>query len=447
MSSETEQQLSQQIEELKRRLAARNDTAPSPEGSGKPPHPSRAALWLGGCALIVLFAAAFAAGYIPRHRREAAILADSRTRQQAIPVVSVAEVVPSAPASELVLPGNIQALTEAPILARADGYIKKRYADIGDRVQPGQLLAELEAPELDQQVRQARANLEQARAAVEQASANYQQGQANEELAGVTARRWANLAAKGVVSRQENDQYQAQYRSQVANSQALSKGIAAARSNVSSSEANLARLQDLQNYKMVRAPFRGVITLRNVDTGALVAAGNTLLFRIAQTGTLRAYVNVPQSDAASVHVGQPAQLTVTDLPGRRFTGRVTRTANTLDPASRTLLTEVQIPNPDGALLPGSYASVDLNSVRENPPLLIPGDALVVRADGPQVAVVGPDHKVHFQKIDVGRDYGDRLEVVGGLKAGDRVIVNPGDTAHEGAAVAPVLANPRTVKGK
>jgi RND family efflux transporter MFP subunit len=193
----------------------------------------------------------------------------------------------------------------------------------------------------------------------------------------------------------------------------------------------------LKRYQVVKAPFGGVITLRNVDVGALVNAGNTLLYRIAQTGTLRLYVNVPQTYANDVRAGQRAQLTVSNLPGRKFTGTVTRTANALDPTSRTLLVEVQVPNGDGALLPGMYAQVDLRSSRPDAPLLIPDDSLIFRAEGPQVAIVGAEQTVHLQKIEIGRDYGDRMEVTAGLQDGDKIVRNPGDTLREGVKVNPV----------
>jgi RND family efflux transporter MFP subunit len=341
--------------------------------------------------------------------------------------------------TSLVLPGNIQAVTEAPILARASGYIKRRYADIGDRVKEGQVLAEIDAPELNQQIRQAKATVDQANSAIEQAEAALQQGRSNENLARVTAQRWENLSKKGVVSRQENDTYQAQWAAQQANVNALEKAVAAARNNTAAVEANVARLNDLLAYQTVRAPFAGVITLRNVDAGALVNEGNTLLFRIAQTDRLRTYLNVPQADAGSVRVGQQAVLVVPDLPGHGFLGAVTRTANALDPATRTLLVEVQVPNPGALLMPGMYAQVDLSIPRKDPPLLIPGDTLVVRSDGPQVAVVAPDGRVHFARIQLGRDFGDRLEVLSGLEEGQQVVINPSDAIREGAQVKPVAA--------
>ena len=408
--------------------------------SPSPGTPSAITIWALFLGAIVLIVVAFFAGYIPLQKRNAVIGSQAQEQEQALPRVEVIEVGRSSGMSELQLPGNIEAVTEAPILARADGYIKRRLVDIGDRVQAGQPVAEIEAPELDQQVIQAKANLQQVQASLDQALANEQQGKANLELARVTAQRWASLVAAGVVSKQDNDQYQAQYQSQQAGVQSLEKAIAVQRANIAAAEANLARLDQMQGYRVVKAPFAGVITLRNVDVGALVNSGSTLLYRIAQTGTLRTYVNVPQTNASSIHAGQPARLSVTNLPGRSFTGTVARTANSLDPSSRTMLVEVQVPNSDGALLPGMYAQVDLSSPRTNAPLLVPGDALMVRGDGTQVAVVRPDSTVHLQKIQVGRDYGDRLEVLSGLQMGDRIIANPGDSAREGAKVDPVTAD-------
>jgi len=219
--------------------------------------------------------------------------------------------------------------------------------------------------------------------------------------------------------------------------QSLEKAIGAAKSNVGAGEANLARLNDLLTYQTVRAPFAGVITVRNIDTGALVNEGNTLLFRIAQTGQLRLYLNVPQADAESVRPGMKAVLSVPDLAGRKFEGRVARTANALDPATRTLLVEVQVTSGAGVLMPGMYAQVDLAVPRKNPPLMIPADTLVVRADGPQVAVVNPEGVVHYARVQLGRDLGDRLEALGGVQEGDRLAVNPSDAVREGARVKAV----------
>jgi RND family efflux transporter MFP subunit len=312
-------------------------------------------------------------------------------------------------------------------------------ADIGDRVRAGQRLAEIEAPELGDQVRQAKASLEQARAALDRALANYNQGKADTEFARATADRWARLFTKGVVSRQDNEQYQTQFQSRLANLDSLDKAIAVERGNIGAVEADLARLEEMQSYLVVKAPFDGIVTLRNVDVGALVTTGATLLFRIAQTATVRIYVNVPQRNASSVRAGQTARLRVSNLPERVFTGSVARTANALDPNSRTMLVEVHVSNPDAALLPGMYAQVDLSSARTDPPLLVPSDALIARGSGTMVAVVRRDHTVHLQRVEVGRDYGDRLEVTSGLADGDSIIANPADTTREGMEVDPVPA--------
>lgn len=436
----TEGDLRAEIEDLKRQLEEQRHL----QQAGVPPSksgPSAGTLLLLGLIVIGLVVAGFFAGYLPRQRREQVLAAETRSEVQSLPVVTVASVTRSATRTQLVLPGNIQPVTEAPVLARASGYVRKRYVDIGDRVLEGQILAEIEAPELDQQIRQAQATLQQAQSAVEQAEAGLQQGRSNENLARITAERWKNLVARGAVSKQENDVYQAQYAAQQANVQALEKAVAAAKSNVGAVQANIARLNELKSYQTVRAPFAGVITVRNIDVGALITEGTTLLYRIAQTGQMRTFINVPQSDADSVLAGQAASLEITDLRGHKFLGRVTRTSHALDPASRTLLTEVQVPNPDGVLLPGMFAQVDLQVPRTNPPLLIPGDTLVVRADGPQVAVVDADGRVHYTRVQLGRDYGDRLEVLSGLEEGQRLVVNPSDSVREGVKVQPAASSP------
>jgi RND family efflux transporter MFP subunit len=257
------------------------------------------------------------------------------------------------------------------------------------------------------------------------------------ELARITAQRSGTLVTKGAVARQDDDQYQAQYQSKLAGLQSLEKAVEVQKANIAAAKSGLARLQKLDEYRTVVAPFDGVITQRNVDVGALVNAGSTLLFRIAQVGTLRTYVNVPQAYAGSIHPGQPAILTVTNKPGRQFAGTVARSSDALDPASRTLLVEVHVPNADNGLLPGMYAQVELTTARAEPPLLVPSDAMLLRDNGAQVAVVEAGNILHLQKIEVGRDYGDRLEVVNGLHEGDRIVTNPGDVAREGLKVDPV----------
>ncbi|MGA3044862.1 MAG: efflux RND transporter periplasmic adaptor subunit [Bryobacteraceae bacterium] len=428
-----EQQLRSEIEDLKRQLAA-SKSSPAPQ-KGPTSRTAVAVVVL----LLALALAGYYLGYLPRQKRELALAAESKSDTEALPVVAVAPVTRSSTTSNLVLPGNIQAVTEAPVLARASGYIKTRLADIGDRVKEGQVLAEIEAPELDQQIRQAQASIDQANSTIEQTQAALQQGQSNEALAKITAERSQKLFQRDVVSRQDNDTAQMQYASQQANVQALGKAVAAARSSASAYQANLERLNDLHNYLTVRAPFAGVITVRNIDVGALVNEGSTLLYRMAQTDRLRTYLNVPQADSGSVRVGQQAALRVPDLGGRKFSGLVTRTSNALDPASRTLLAEVQVDNSNGVLMPGMYCEVDLAVPRTDPPLVIPADTLVVRSNGPQVAVVDAGGVVHFQLIHLGRDFGDRLEVLDGLEVGQLLAVNPGDTVREGVRIQPQAA--------
>jgi len=431
------EQLQRQVEELKRQLRQQQGEPAAPYGRAKPWRPSGITIAAIGLALAVIFAGAFFAGYIPLQRRDNLVRAESERRTKDLPRLEVIRVARSSARSELTLPGTLQAVTEAPILARADGYLKQRMVDLGDRVQAGQPLAEIDAPELDQQIHQSEAAVAQAEASLEQAQASLEQGKANRELARITADRWKTLAAEGVVSQQENDQNQARLASQNANVAALEKAVSAQRSNVAASKASLARLMEIQGYRTVRAPFDGVITVRNVDVGALVSAGTTLLYRIAQTGMLRTFVNVPQENTGAIRVGQPAQLELSNFPGRSFRGTVARTANALDPASRTMLVEIGVPNTGGTLLPGMYAEVGLGSVRANPPLLVPAQALIVRSDGAQVAVVDSGGIVHLQKISVGRDYGDRVEILQGLYEGATILASPGDAAQEGAKIVPV----------
>jgi len=440
LAGNEEERLRNENRDLKRQLQELKMPAGLPVTLWRPSGITIWAIFLTAC---ILTAVAFFAGYLPLQKRRVLVLNEAQEQERALPRVEVIEVGRSSKPSELELPGSIQAIAEAPILARADGYIERRLVDIGDRVHAGQPLAQIEAPEMDEQIRQAKAALQQAQAGVNQALANLKRGEADTELARVTAQRYANLAAKGVVSKQENDQYQAQHQSLLAGVQSLQEAIAVARSNVAAAEAGLARLDRIQSYRVVKAPFDGVITLRNVDAGALVNAGSTMLFRIAQTATLRTYVNVPQIHASGVRLGQPARVSVSNLPGRQFPGTVARTANALDPASRTLLVEIHVPNPAGALLPGMYARVDLVSARISAPLLIPSEALIVRSEGTNVAVVRPDRSVHLQRIEVGRDYGDRLEVMSGLQEGDLIIPNPGDAAREGLKVEPVRDGQRS----
>ena len=379
-------------------------------------------------------------------RIKTAAAVKQQTLELAVPSVSVVRPKRGAMKDEVVLPGNIQAFTDSPIYARASGYLKQWNVDIGARVKAGQVLAEIDAPEVDQQVRQAEAALEQSRAALEQARAMHEQGRTNEELAKLTAGRWDKLLAKGAVSRQENDQYQAQYQAQLANLQALEKAINAAQSTVSSEEANLGRLREMQRYEIVKAPFDGVITARNTDVGALVNAGNggpaQELFHMASTAILRVYVKLPQVYSRSASPGVTAELVLSEFPGRRFPGKLVRTSEAIDPATRTLLTEIDVDNHSGALLPGAYAAVHLKLPSAAPSLILPVNSLLFRTEGLQVGVVSPEGRVELVSVIVGKDYGTEVEVVSGIAENDRVIVNPPDSLTSGMTVRVAEADGR-----
>ena len=442
----TELELRAEVEELRQRLARAQSQAQTTGHGHGPAHshavavrkrPSATLLWSLLLLIAVVGTAAFFGGYLP-HMKNQNMLADMVKDQESdIPPVNVTVVRRSLGNSTLVLPGNIQAITEAPILARASGYIKQRYADIGDRVKQGQLLAEIDSPELGQQVAQARANVQQLTLAADSAQASLEQGRANEQLNKVTAERYTALVERGAVSRQDADNFRLQYDAQRANVAALDKAYQAAKGSIAGSNANLNRLLEVQSYTNVKAPFDGIVTVRNVDIGALVNEANTLLYRIAQIDRLRIYVNVAQSDSNIIRQGMSATIRIPDM-ARDFKGVVSRTSSSLDPNTRTMLVEVQVPNPDGLLLPGMYAQVNFETPRISPPLVIKGDALVIRTEGPRVAVITPQQTIHFQEVTLGRDLGDAIEILGGLQAGQQIVVNPGDSAVEGAKVKPVL---------
>lgn len=368
-----------------------------------------------GGVIAIVFLVLIAVGIVPRVRDARELKAEAASVHGTIEV-TVVPVKRAAPTSDLVLPGSIESLHESPIYARTAGYVERWTTDIGARVSAGQLLAQIQSPEIDQQSEQAKADLGQLRA--------------NLNLAKRTVDRWVLLAHDSVVTPQEVDEKQAAYDAAVA--------------NLASGEANYKRLEQLQSFERVTAPFAGVVTSRSVDVGNLVNAGATLggtgsasgrpLFTVAGTDTVRVYVDVPQSAINLVQRGAAADILVRELPGSAFRGIVARNARALDAASRTLLTEVQIPNPKGVLLPGMYVEVRFAVTDNTPPLIIPANTLVIRTDGPQVALVRPNNTVHYQKIELGRDYGDRVEVVGGLDGDARLIVNPTDDIREGVDV-------------
>ena len=323
------------------------------------------------------------------------------------------------------LPGTTEPLLTTGIYARTDGYLKTRYVDIGDHVKAGQLLADITAPEVDKQLSQTLGTLAQGKA-------NVVRLQADLALAETTLRRFTTIGV-GAVTQQEIDE-------RAATQKTAQKAVDAAEATVRANQADVDRLRELQGFQRVYAPFDGVITARNVDPGSLISAGSTSvttqLFSLAQVDTLRIFVYVPQTYAFDVHVGQSADITLREQPGRVFKGTVTRTAGAIDPASRTLLTEVQVPNRDGALLSGSYVTVHFKIQRSEPPLLIPGPALLAGSQGTRVAVVGSDDTLHYRPVTVGRDYGDHVEILSGLEESDVIVTGvPGGIA-DGAKVRP-----------
>lgn len=401
---------------------------------------SRGALLSVFLVLAVVVIGAIVFGLRPRLAREKALAAASEAAEDKLPVVSVAPVRQSPAKTELELPGDLQAEIETPIYARADGYLRRRLVDIGDHVRKDQLLAEIDTPELDQQLSQARAGLAQSQASLVQLEANLVQARANLKLAEVTWQRWSHLADRGVYSRQDADEKQMAFEARKADVDAAIASVDATRKLVDANAANVHRLEDLKAFASVVAPFDGVVTNRNMtmDPGTLVNSGNggpnREIFRIAQIHTMRIFVNVPQAYAPLVHDGLQAELRVQELPGQMFPATVARTANSVDENARTMLAILETPNPKGILLPGMYSQVKFVFPGNRSSLLVPGDALLLGREGPRVAIVTPDHIVHLRRIHIAHDYGADLEIDSGLAPGDLVVLNPTDQTRENARV-------------
>jgi membrane fusion protein, multidrug efflux system len=385
-----------------------------PEEVASQEHRARRAVGVLVIAALVLLAVAIYS--IAQRRAERRVLA-KQTEQMAVPYVSVIHATAVSGESALVLPATIEAYVQSPIYARTNGYVKAWYKDIGSRVKKGELLAEIDTPEVDQQLAQARADLATAKA--------------NAQLAATTAERYQGLIKTDSVSRQEVDN-------------AIGDN-AAKQAAVQSAEANVKRLAELESFKHVYAPFSGVVTRRNVDIGYLINAGsgssgNREMFDLSQTDPLRVYVSVPQSDSALMRKGLKACLQLTESPGRSFCGEVVRTADVIDPSTRTLLTEVDVPNPTGALMPGAYAEVHFAAESAAKRLSLPINALLFRPQGTMAAVVGPDNRIRLQRLTIGRDFGSSVEVLAGLSQEDAVVVNPPDSLEGGENVVVKGAN-------
>jgi RND family efflux transporter MFP subunit len=333
--------------------------------------------------------------------------------------VSVIHPQSGAPNSDLALPGTIQAYSDSPIYARTNGYVAHWYADIGTHVHQGQLLAVIESPEVDQELGQARASLSQV--------------QANLTLAGITAKRYQDLIKTNAVSQQEVDQN--------------NQNLEAQKANLQAANANVSRLQQLQGFERVVAPFDGIITLRRTDIGDLVNAGNGgatfELFRISKIDTVRIFVPVPETYSEQIANGLKATLELTALPGKQFDGSVVRSSHSIDAGSHTLLTEIDVPNPSGQLMPGAYAEVHLRASAPIPSLIIPSGAVLYQATGPQVATVTDKSEIALKKVLLGRDFGDTIEITSGISKTDVVVASPPDYLVDGMPVEVQTPKPGT----
>lgn len=392
------------------------------------------AVLIGLLALLVI-------GIAPRIWRHQELATAARTVASSVPSVTVITPARAPSATDLVLPGSIQAIQETAIYARANGYLKRRLVDIGDRVQSGQVLAEIDTPELDQQLSQAKATLAQSVSNLQQFRATLQRTQAQLKYNGTTLARWSELNARKLVAQQDVDDRQVLVDSGQAEVAAAQANVVAAEANVRANQANVQQLLDLQSFQNVRAPFSGIITVRNVDNGALISSGsstgNMPLFRMAQIDNLRIYVNVPQTFVASIAPGLTADLVVREFPQRVFTGQVASTAGALNPESRTLLAEVRMRNDDYVLRPGMYADVKFHLTQTDPPFMIPSSALIIRTGSPRVATLGNDNAIRFQVVQLGRDYGTTVEIIRGLSEQDTLLVAPPAGLQEGTIVHPV----------
>jgi len=369
--------------------------------------------WLIAVLAVVVVVLLVLSGILPRVKARATL--QRETAEMAVPSVVLVQPKPTPGAEDLVLPANVQPYIYAPIYARTNGYLKKWYVDIGARVKRGQLLAEIETPEVDQQLQSARANLATA--------------EANFNLAQITATRYSDLLKSDSVSKQETDN--------------AVGALAANKAIVEADRANVKQLEATQSFQKIFAPFDGIITNRNTDIGALISSGSgaatTELFQIAQPSKLRVYVNVPQIYSQSAKPGLSADLVMSEFPGRKFPGKLVRTADAIDPGTRTLLVEISVDNPTNTLLSGSYAEVHLKVPNKVSSLMLPVNTLLFRSEGLRVVGVA-NNKASLIPITIGRDYGAEVEVIAGLTGAESVVINPPDSIVDGETVRVVQAS-------
>lgn len=407
-----QEQRDEEIEELEKRARHQRATIqPPPE---TPPAPPRKALTIVGVLVLILLLAG-GITMLTRITHERALAKE--TEVETVPTVAFIYPAKEKSDEELVLPGSLLAYVESPIYARTNGYLVRWYKDIGSRVNKGELLATIDTPEVDQELNQTRAARQQIVAQL--------------ELAKITSDRWEKLRNTDAVSAQEADQQASAYKQ--------------AQANLAAADANVRRLEQLEGFKQVYAPFTGVLTRRNVDPGALINAGAQAagreLFDIARVDPLRVFTSVPQAYAPFIKVGDKTTITLQEYPGEKFLATITRTADAIDPSTRTLLTEVDVPNPNNRLLPGSFGEVHFAVGSNVDKVTVPVNAMLFRSQNAQVAVIGPDNKIDLRQINIGRDYGTSLEILGGIAASDRVVINPPDSLESGEQVNVAQAPP------
>jgi RND family efflux transporter MFP subunit len=378
-----------------------NKTKPATE-----PRRSPVKFSLAMAILTVLMITGVVAGLVPRWRQQTEL--NTETRQFSVPTVSVVSPKPGQSASGLFLPAEVKPLVEAPIYARANGYLKRRLVDIGTHVEAGQLLADIDTPELNHELDRVRAQFAQAEAAL--------------GLSKLTAERWAGLLKTASVSEQENAEKQADFKLKTASAE--------------SARAEVRRLEKLESFTRITAPFAGIVTARSIDRGDLIVAGTSKeLFHLAQTRKLRVFVQVSQAMARSIRIGQTAEMNVPELPNRTFTPRVVRTAGVIASDSRTLMVELELDNPKGEIMAGGYAQVSFTEAKMEAALTLPANTVLFAAKGPQVGIVQTDGKVELRTVKLGRDFGQTIEILAGVSPNDRVIVNPSDSLAAGTVVS------------
>lgn len=385
-----------------------------------------------GLGFAALLGGLFVVGYIPHEQRKREAAEASVAIMDTRPIVATTQPYRAKAVPELVLPGSVRAFQATSLFPRANGYLRTQRVDIGDRVKEGQLLAEIDIPDVQAQLLSARANLASAQAAVSRAKESF-------ELAQITYNRYRDISNRGAISQQELDERSTAYL-QARN--ALEEANAA----VKADQADIERLETLVGFSKVYAPFSGVVSRRNYDVGALLSGGNgTEMFRIEQTDVLRIVVDIPQAYVDQITLGGKVSFSVRNFPNRMFEGKVMRTSGAVDQTTRTVRVEADFPNPDGVLLPGMYGRVRFDLAQKEMPLLIPSSALIFGSSGMRVATVGPDNHLVFKKVTLGRDFGTEIEVLSGLAGSELVVSNPGERLAEGVEVTvPGLTRPTAV---